>query len=137
MLQKRHGLNVAAVDAQFKISIGRSDLAQFLAFDVALAGFRNHCFRIVLFCRQFVVALSPLHLALQFGDVPQVVQRKGIIRIDQVSAIEQALRLLEVVLLDFLHPLAIQLLHRSCFGALGNRDSEAGSNRRRHGRKSQ
>jgi hypothetical protein len=73
---------------------------------------------------QTVKSLGAFHLPLELGDIPEIVQGKGIARIKEISFIKEFLGFVVVILSDGLHAFAVQPLDGRQVAALGNVDSK-------------
>src|SRR5438093_12301888 len=78
------------VNAQLAIAGLSGYLGELAAFEFGNAGLVDHGFGI-LPRSQFVVALRAFDFSLKLGDVAKVVEREGIIGIDEVCAVEEFL----------------------------------------------
>src|SRR5262249_8065274 len=82
----------------------------------------DHGVRSVSSCL-IVVTLRPIKVALEFRHVAQIVQREGIVGVDQVRLVEKVLGLVDVMLLKSVYAVAIKLLYWRVFALLGQRNA--------------
>jgi hypothetical protein len=72
--------------------------------------------------RQRVVAQGSIGIALQFGDVAEIIQGERVIRIEQVGLVEELLGLFLMAVLEFGNTLAVELLGGRRYAAPRNGD---------------
>jgi len=73
-----------------------------------------------LFTGQCVEPFRAVKLTLQFGNVAKIIERKGVVGIEQICFVEQPFRLLVVVLTNCLHAVTVQSLYGRELAPLGN-----------------
>ena len=121
--QQPHGLHVQSRHPQIAVLRVAGNFAHHAAFIQIVGGAVYGRFRADV-GRQPVIALGPLQIAFQLGNVTQIVEGERIVGIDEISAVEQLFGAREIALLDRLHAIAVQLLHRCGLAAFGNGDAQ-------------
>ena len=124
--------DVETVDLHLLVSRATGDLVNRLADRRALRGFGDHRLRRML-GGQRIEALSPVEIAFHLGDVAQIIEREGIVGIDQVRLVKELFGLGVIVLLDRLHAFLVEFLHRGWLGTLGQRNAQIARKTRRRG----
>ena len=94
-------------------------LIQRLALEGCLTGLVDYRIGMVS-RRQRIVAQGAIGIALQFGDVSEIIQRERVVRIEQVGLIEEPLGFFLMPVLEFGNTVAIQFLGGRGYAALWN-----------------
>src|SRR6202011_5563738 len=98
---------------QLKGQVGNGQsLVHWPPFHSLRTGLVNHSLSPLLSGKS-IKALRTIHLPLQLGNVAQVVQGEGIIRIKQVGLVEKRLCLFIIALANGLYAFTVELLHGS------------------------
>src|ERR1700679_2406458 len=71
-----------------------------------------------------IVAQGSIRIALQFGNIAEIVQSERVVGIEQIRLIEELLGLVLMAMLEFGHPLAIEPLAGRGYAFPRNRDTQ-------------
>src|SRR5580658_2586631 len=101
---------------------------QWLALEIRFAGLVDESIRMVSRSER-IVAQGPIGVAVQFGNVSEIIQSERVVGIEQVGLIEELLRLFLMPMLQFGNTLAIELLAGRGDALPRNRDTQIAGER--------